>query len=87
MGIFLTKNLHFCGSIIQWAIFNLSKLAGECIKKLFFNFRGISTSEKIAKNEKLQQNWFLILPLAESNSSRYIFKTIHDRSHLLNYYK
>ena len=43
-------------------------------KETFFNFRGILTSEKIAKNEKLQQNWFLILPLAESNSSRFYMK-------------
>ena len=47
----------------------------------FFNFRGILTSDKIAKNEKLQKTGFLILPLAESNSSRLgIFMTIHGQN-------
>ena len=58
MGIFLTKNLHFCGSIIQWAIFNLSKLAGECIKKLFLISGVFQLPRKLPKMRNCNKTGF-----------------------------
>ena len=51
-------------------------------KETFFNFRGILTSEKIAKNEKLQQNWFFDTSARRVKFFTLLYETIH--SHFIN---